>query len=216
MKTTAEELLYLADQQDFMRSRYNEDDSGLIRESLVIEWALRRAASAWCDAGSTGCICQDQHRRGYCTEPGCPFALAAPPSSSDAETGELAEWKQAASVEAGLRREFLGIATDLAECIGRYMSETDYRSRLLPAAAEFVANRGAHPSLPVMAMRDALEPFLAVAKVMDFYIESAMPEMTYPRPEYESKYPGEPRCVSLTPADFARLARALSTQATKP
>lgn len=21
------------------------------------------------------CICQDQHRRGYCTEPGCPYAL---------------------------------------------------------------------------------------------------------------------------------------------
>lgn len=39
------------------------------------------------------------------------------------------------------------IARDLAECIGRYMSETDYRSRLLPGAAEFVANRGlAHPS----------------------------------------------------------------------
>lgn len=23
----------------------------------------------------TGCICQDQHRRGYCTEPGCPNSL---------------------------------------------------------------------------------------------------------------------------------------------
>ncbi len=22
-----------------------------------------------------GCICQDQHRRGYCTEPGCPYNL---------------------------------------------------------------------------------------------------------------------------------------------
>ncbi len=23
------------------------------------------------------CICQDQHRRGYCTEPGCPYALSS-------------------------------------------------------------------------------------------------------------------------------------------
>jgi hypothetical protein len=22
-----------------------------------------------------GCICQNQHRRGYCTEPGCPYGL---------------------------------------------------------------------------------------------------------------------------------------------
>ena len=22
------------------------------------------------------CICQDQHRRGYCTEPGCPYSMA--------------------------------------------------------------------------------------------------------------------------------------------
>jgi hypothetical protein len=26
-----------------------------------------------------GCICQDQHRRGYCTEPGCSHAVAATP-----------------------------------------------------------------------------------------------------------------------------------------
>ena len=41
-----EELLYLADQQAYARARYQEDDSGLIRESIVIEYALRLAASA--------------------------------------------------------------------------------------------------------------------------------------------------------------------------
>jgi len=55
-------------------------------------------------------------------------------------------------------------------------------------------------------LREALEPFLAVAKVMDFYVEEAMPPMTYPRPECESRYPDEPRCATLSPADFARLA----------
>ena len=40
---TADELAHLADQQAYARSRYNEDDAGLIRESKVIEWALRRA-----------------------------------------------------------------------------------------------------------------------------------------------------------------------------
>ena len=44
MNTSAEELLYLADQQAYARSRYNEEDAGLIRESLVIEHALRAAA----------------------------------------------------------------------------------------------------------------------------------------------------------------------------
>jgi hypothetical protein len=28
------------------------------------------------------CICQNQHRRGYCTEPGCPFAVAQRPSDA--------------------------------------------------------------------------------------------------------------------------------------
>ena len=41
-----EELLYLADQQAYARARYPEDDSGLIRESRVIEYALRLAVSA--------------------------------------------------------------------------------------------------------------------------------------------------------------------------
>lgn len=67
-------------------------------------------------------------------------ALTSPaPSGAREALEEIAEWKQAASVEAGLRREFLGIANDLAECIGRYMSETIYRSKLSPEAAEFVA-----------------------------------------------------------------------------
>ncbi len=25
----------------------------------------------------SGCICQDQHRRGRCTEPGCPYAMTS-------------------------------------------------------------------------------------------------------------------------------------------
>lgn len=34
---------------------------------------LRLAAQS---AAPIGCICQEQHRRGYCTEPGCSFAAA--------------------------------------------------------------------------------------------------------------------------------------------
>ena len=34
-----------------------------------------------------GCICQDQHRRGYCTEPGCPYAIR--PSDPTAERREI-------------------------------------------------------------------------------------------------------------------------------
>jgi hypothetical protein len=30
--------------------------------------------NAMSSTDSTGCICQEQHRRGYCTEPGCSFA----------------------------------------------------------------------------------------------------------------------------------------------
>ncbi|MES2694178.1 MAG: hypothetical protein V4773_11950 [Verrucomicrobiota bacterium] len=47
-----DELLYLADQQAYARNRYAEDDYGLIRESRVIEWALRQAASRLPFAGA--------------------------------------------------------------------------------------------------------------------------------------------------------------------
>lgn len=33
------------------------------------------------------------------------------------------------------------LTVELAECIGRYMSETIYRRRLSPVAADFVASR---------------------------------------------------------------------------
>lgn len=39
--------------------------------------------------GATGCVCQDQHRRGYCTEPGCSY--------SQGETG--AEQRSAGATE---------------------------------------------------------------------------------------------------------------------
>lgn len=42
--TTQEELLYLADQENYARHRYGEDDSDLIRESMVKEYALRVTA----------------------------------------------------------------------------------------------------------------------------------------------------------------------------
>ena len=51
VKTSPEELLYIASQQAWARGRYNPDDADLIRESLVIEWALRRAAGAPCTCG---------------------------------------------------------------------------------------------------------------------------------------------------------------------
>lgn len=44
LSATKEELLFLADQQAYARSRYHEDDADLIRESLVIEQALRLSA----------------------------------------------------------------------------------------------------------------------------------------------------------------------------
>lgn len=35
----------------------------------------------------TGCICQEQHRRGYCTEPGCPYSVTRPePAATPAQT----------------------------------------------------------------------------------------------------------------------------------
>lgn len=57
--------------------------------------------------------------------------------------------------------------------------------------------------------RKALEPFAAVAQVMDFYVEESMPDMTYPRRECETRYPSEPRCVTLSQADFHAAAAAL-------
>ena len=47
------------------------------------------------------CICQDQHRRGYCTEPGCPYALNVPGPMWDLAplppepSGLEARWKAA-------------------------------------------------------------------------------------------------------------------------
>lgn len=38
-------------------------------------WNTRAALAA---PQPRGCICQDQHRRGYCTEPGCPYATQQP------------------------------------------------------------------------------------------------------------------------------------------
>jgi len=58
----------------------------------------------------------------------------------------------------------------------------------------------------IRELEAALQPFLAVAKVMEFYTEDSMPEMTYPRPECETRYSSEPRCVTLTQADFALVA----------
>lgn len=43
--TFPKELLYLADQQQYARGMLPDDDYGGIRESLVIEWALRDAAA---------------------------------------------------------------------------------------------------------------------------------------------------------------------------
>lgn len=71
VQTSAEELLYIASQQAWARGRYNPDDTDLIRESLVIEGALRHAA-------------------------GATNALAAPPPAAPVET-EAMEEKQAAA-----------------------------------------------------------------------------------------------------------------------
>lgn len=40
---------------------------------------FRKAArAALADTSKNCCICQDQHRRGYCTEPGCPYNIDRP------------------------------------------------------------------------------------------------------------------------------------------
>jgi len=41
------------------------------------ELSEARAAVEKALSASRGCICQDAHRRGYCTEPGCDFAVAS-------------------------------------------------------------------------------------------------------------------------------------------
>jgi hypothetical protein len=40
-------------------------------------------------AYAQGCSCQDQHRRGRCTEPGCPFGVAQPPSDTEGQRKAL-------------------------------------------------------------------------------------------------------------------------------
>jgi hypothetical protein len=61
----------------------------------------------------------------------------------------------------------------------------------------------------IRGLETALAPFAAVARVVEFYAEDAMPEMIFPRPECESKYSDEPRCVRLYPNDFISAAAAL-------
>ena len=53
-------------------------------ECALILAALRSLASAPPTEGLR-CICQDQHRRGYCTEPGCPYAAEARTASLETE-----------------------------------------------------------------------------------------------------------------------------------
>lgn len=45
MKTSPEELIYLADQEAYMRGMMHPDDHSELRASAVKEWALRRAAT---------------------------------------------------------------------------------------------------------------------------------------------------------------------------
>jgi hypothetical protein len=39
-----------------------------------VNHGVRRTVHLKCPDAQGGCICQEQHRRGYCTEPGCPYA----------------------------------------------------------------------------------------------------------------------------------------------
>lgn len=55
--------------EDMSREDAREDTIRKIREAL-------RALSPLASTGR--CICQDQHRRGHCTEPGCPYAMTSP------------------------------------------------------------------------------------------------------------------------------------------
>lgn len=43
------------------------------------------------------CVCQDRHRRGHCTEPGCPYAAPQPASNAGCETwGAAGYWEYVA------------------------------------------------------------------------------------------------------------------------
>lgn len=54
--------------------------------SVVKAWNTR----SFQPATPTGCICQDQHRRGYCTEPGCSLATGGDAVAGEAKRIRLA------------------------------------------------------------------------------------------------------------------------------
>ena len=53
----------------------------------AVEW-LQKLWNENCalrsQAGNECCICQDQHRRGYCTEPTCPYRVDRSPPKEEA------------------------------------------------------------------------------------------------------------------------------------
>jgi hypothetical protein len=50
--------------------RYGADKHSKGTSRADLEWATTLSRP--------GCICQEQHRRGYCTEPGCPYSVTRP------------------------------------------------------------------------------------------------------------------------------------------
>ncbi len=74
----------LADRLDIHAGWAERDHNLGLEEDLIEAAAALRAPPASPLRGRETspidrCICQDQHRRGYCTEPGCPYALASSP-----------------------------------------------------------------------------------------------------------------------------------------
>lgn len=72
------------------------------------------------------------------------------------------------------------------------------------SAADDIAKHIMDAADEIERLRQALKPFAQVGAVMDFYVPDAMPDMTFPRRECETKHNDEPRCVTLTESDFRK------------
>lgn len=147
MRTKAN--LELADEVHLFLQR--EHEPILIELFTRIEYTLRTSA-----APSDG--------RATCYHPNGPDECDGCPHFQNPEKSPTCKWKSVVALSSGG-----GVAWELADCIGRYMGEPEYRRRLSFAAAEFVAKRGfgtsALPSDSRKAeprtMQDALKQIVA-------------------------------------------------------
>lgn len=88
------------------------DDINDVRHTSTLakfEEAVRKDERSRCSPEietPAGCVCQDQHRRGYCTEPGCPY--------SDPDIMKSRATKPATPIVARLRRAMESTTDEVA------------------------------------------------------------------------------------------------------